>query len=326
MRVCFLIVLLFVLGCQSEKSLTKAQLYQNLKDASLEILVNGQRSGSASFISRDGYILSASHIFNKEAKYEGMNAKGEIFPVTIVGLDRSSDLALLKADLKALSFLQVSTSELNPGDDVYQFGTAFYRKCMMQHGVVCQDEPTFEYYGGASNHGVEVLHVSTSVQPGTSGGPWVNTKGEVVGVQSGILTINKSNSGMANVAPLNKIQNLIKAKKSARTPTLEVTIETLLNQPPRVLKVYEDRKGVVIVGVLKNGIGEKSGLKKDDLILTVHGSKMFFEEDYYKAVRSSEDLIKLKIYRPSEKAEKDLEIKPAILELRFFKKGKAASL
>ena len=64
-----------------------------------------------------------------------------------------------------------------------------------------------------------------TVQPGTSGGPWVNGNGELVGVQSGIMTINKSNSGLAFMGGLKHVKELVRTKKSAKTLTIEVIPE-----------------------------------------------------------------------------------------------------
>ena len=319
MRVILLLFVILICSCQSNENLSGNQLYSKLRSACLEILVDGQRSGSASLVSEDGYVLTAAHIFIKKAKYSAMDSSGVQYPAKLIAVDRSCDLALVKIDSKnKFNFLKLSSKPALPGDEIYQYGAAFYRANMMQLGVVCERGTSFEYYGHPNNHGVEVFHVSTTVQPGTSGGPWVNLRGEIVGVQSGIMTINKSNSGMANLAPLAKIKRLIETRTSAKTPTLEITAETVMNQRPAVLKQYDGSRGAVIVGLMKDGVGQKQGLKKDDLIVAINDQKFVFDSDYYRILRSQkiDTEFKLTIYRPN-KGLIDMNVKAVELEKRF---------
>ena len=212
MKMCVLLLFLLV-SCKSVEPFSGKRLYQKIESAAVEILVDGQRSGSGAFVSSDGYILTAAHVIQRKAQYSIMDMKGRIFKVKLIAADRSSDLALVKADIKPEHYLKVTEEDLEPAQGIYHFGAAFFRKGMMQKGWVSDARNAYEFYGAETKHAVEVRHVSTTVQPGTSGGPWVNTKGEIVGVQSGIMTINKSNSGMAFIAPITKIKNLLAEKK-----------------------------------------------------------------------------------------------------------------
>ena len=319
MRLCVLFLFLLV-SCRTTGSFAGKALYEKLSLAGVEILVNGQRSGSGAFVSSDGLILTAAHIFQSKADYQMMDAKGTVREVKLIAVDRSSDLALVKADITTPAYLEISEKDIEPAQEIYQFGAAFFRGGMMQKGWVCGGKPMYEFYSGDSRHGVEVRHVSTTVQPGTSGGPWVNLRGEVVGVQSGIMIINKSNSGMSFIAPLAKIKRLVNTRKSAATPTLEITVETLTNQRPPVVKNYGGRTGVVIVGVHKDGTGDKQGLKKDDLILAVNGKDVVFDNDFYRLLRSipAGTDFELQIRKPGkEGAVKKLKLKASVLEKRF---------
>lgn len=318
MRVLLFLLIPFLASCQIHSS---SKLYSSLKDASAVILVDGQLSGSGAFISEDGLVLSAAHIFLKKANYKIVDVDDVSYPLEIIAIDRSSDLALLKVEAeKKFKHLELSEQKAEPGDSIFNFGAAFFRRGMMQQGQVAEDGTSFEFYGGGSKHGVEVYHISTTLQPGTSGGPWVNTKGEVVGLQSGIMKIKASNSGLAYSAPLKKIRALVSNEKSACTTTIEVVPETLWNQGPNVIRAYKDRKGVVLVNVFENGAAAKAGLKKDDLIMSVNDQEIKTDKDFYFAVRAVEagEKASFKIYRPSEKKELIIKVKTISLEKRFI--------
>jgi len=295
--------------------------YSKLKEVAVDILVNGNLSGSAAIISEDGEVLTAAHIFTKKAKLEVVDHNNKRFPVKVVALDNGHDLALLKiqSDQK-FPYIKISENGVKPGQTIYHFGSAFFRRAMLQNGFVSEDKPSFEFYGGVSNHSVRIIHLSATMQPGTSGGPWVNKEGELVGTQSGIMVINKSNSGVAYISPLTAVKKLIKNKKSAATPTMNILIESVWNQKPPVIANYPGYKNaVVIVGVHKNGAGEKAGLKKDDLIVAFNNEKVNTDYELYSKLRSvnAGDKVTLTIYRPSEKKELKIEVKTRSVEERF---------
>ena len=314
---CFLLLLLFSLSVIAQD----IPSYAKLKEAAVDILVDGNLSGSGAFISSEGDVLTAAHIFKDKAKIEVVNHKNERFKTSVVAIDRGHDLALLKTE-KSLKvpYLKISDKKTFPGADVFHFGSAYFRRGMMQKGFVSQDEPSFEYYGGTSSHAVRVLHISTTVQPGTSGGPWVNKLGKIIGVQSGIMTINNSNSGMAFSAPLEAISKIVTTRKSANTPTLEITVETLWNQQAPVVANYPGYKNaVIIVAVNKDGVGAKFGLKKDDLIIALNNTITETDSQFYTLLRQNQpgQEVTLKIYRPSEKKELEIKLSPVHLEKRF---------
>lgn len=316
----FLIILFFAFSTQAQS----IPSYSKLKAAAVDILIDGNLTGSATFVSENGYILTAAHLFTKKAKFEALDHKNIRTDVELIAIDRGHDLALLKVlSDKKYPFLKISEKNISAGDNVYHFGSAFFRRGMFQNGFVSEDSPSFEWYGGNSHHAVKVIHVSATMQPGTSGGPWVNQSGAVIGVQSGIMTINKSNSGMAYLSPLSAIKRLLKEKTSTKTSTMELVVENLWNQRPPVVANYPFKQNaVVIVNVLKEGIGEKAGLKKDDLIIALNGSKVSTTVDFFTILRATKagGSVKLTIYRPADKKETEIMVKTTAIEERFLKK------
>lgn len=295
--------------------------YSKLKEAAVDILVNGNLSGSGAIVSEDGEVLTAAHIFITKADLEVVNHNNQRSPVKLIAIDRGHDLALLKIDsAKKFPFLKISEKDISAGNQIFHFGSAFYRRGMLQNGFVSEEKPSFEFYNGHSSHSVRVMHVTATMQPGTSGGPWVNRNGQIIGVQSGIMTINNSNSGMAYLSPLEAVKKLIKEKKSAETPTMEITIESIWNQQANVIANYPGYKNaVVIVALRKGGTGEECGLQKDDLIISFNKEKVNTENELYtklRAVKAGEN-VDLLIYRPSEKKELTVSVKTRSIEERF---------
>ncbi len=295
--------------------------YSKLKDAAVDILVNGNLSGSGAIISEDGEVLTAAHIFVKHAELEVVDHNNHRSPVKLIAIDRGHDLALLKIESqKKFPFLKISDKNISPGNQIFHFGSAFYRRGMMQNGFVSEDKPSFEFYSGNSSHSVRVMHISATMQLGTSGGPWVNRNGHIIGVQSGIMTIKNSNSGLAYLSPLEAIKKLLKEKKTAATPTFEITIESIWNQQAAIIANYPGYKNaVVIVAVRKSGTGDVCGLQKDDLIISFNKEKVNTEYELYTKLRAVKagDTVDLLIYRPSEKKELTISVKTRSIEERF---------
>ena len=324
MRLLLLICLGFMTACSSTRvPLDKQALYEKMEKASLVLLVNNRESGSAAFISADGYIVSAAHCIKyRDDIIEVDSPVHGRFKVSLVALDKQHDMMLLKADLgdKPITFLPPASEMPQVTERVYQFGAPVFRHGVVQSGTIARQNPYFEYYSDNHHHYIEVIHVATSIQRGTSGGPWVNKYGEYIGVQSGTLLVGNSPSGLAFMAPVSAFREVIETRRSAVSRNLDFQLDALSSQGVDIIKRYNRQKeGLIALHLKIGGFADKAGLKEWDLIVAVNGEIVKTRKQVMDIVRSSgEKSVKLTVLPIDKNESKIIEVPVDIVEDRII--------
>ena len=293
-----------------------------MRDASLVLLVNGKENGSAAFISPDGYIVSASHCIKfRDDKLEVISPVLGKLKAKLIALDKMHDMMLLKADLgdKKTVYLAPSQTPVKTPERIFQIGSPIYRRGVVQSGFIARDDTYYEFYGERHNHYIEIIHVSASIQSGTSGGPWVNSRGEYVGVQSGTLLVGDSPSGIAFMSPVLSFMNVIKEKKSARSFNLDFKVMPLETHNPSTIDRYKGySRGLVVSDIQEDSIAKKAGLKKWDLIVAVNEHPVTTIAEMMNKVRSfKSNSVKLTIVELDKEKSEDKTIPVEVVEDRI---------
>jgi S1-C subfamily serine protease len=123
--------------------------------------------------------------------------------------------------------------------------------------------------------------------PGTSGGPWMNDKGEVFGIQVAGVTTDLGHQGVNSVVGIKSIKKLLTAKKDIVVPTIGSAVEELWGQSPRLLeKLPTEIKGLLFRQVTSKGVCAKAGIKNEDIMLSANGKTYERIEPFIKYVRS----------------------------------------
>jgi serine protease Do len=323
-----ILAIVFLFSCASkvkEKArlpLVEHELYLKMKKATLVLLVNNKENGSAAFISSDGFIASASHCIRyRDDKIEVISDVLGRLPVRLVALDKAHDFMLLKADLKGKSadFLTPAKENVKTPEKLYQMGAPIFRRGVLQCGTVARDDTYFEYYGERHNHYLEIIHVSASVQGGTSGGPWVNRFGDFVGIQSGTLLVGDSPSGLAFMAPVNSFRKVIQTRKSARSYNFDFSVLPLEAQNPSTIKRYKGfSSGLVVSEIKSSSIAKDSGLSKWDLIIAVGDTPVRTTKDLITEIRKLKvKEVQLTIVELDQDKSKKLDVPVEIVEDRI---------
>ena len=274
-----------VVGCAAPRS--QSDIYAKLKDASVEILVNGRLAGAGSVVDAKGHVLIANHMTPGEsAKVEAQSTILGRKPLKIVARDRGHDLLLLKLPSRkeAYTHLTLAKNQPKPGQPVYLFGAPVFRHHVMIRGSVARDRPTFEFYDGAFR---EIVHISAISPIGTSGGPWVNSKAELIGVQSAAMTIKGAHQGIAYASPLASLKGLLKKKQTVQSATMQAGVEELWGQEPSFIsKLPKDFRGLVVRQLRGNGVAAKAGLKEWDVVVAAEGKPIERTDDLLQLIRS----------------------------------------
>jgi S1-C subfamily serine protease len=284
-----------------------------LSDTSVEVLVDGQMAGSGAFVSPDGYVLTAGHYITRPGMtFEVLSLAHGRHPAALIAIDKGHDIALLKIETdEKLPFLTISKQSPRFGQAIYVVGSPLNRHGLLQHGTIASPQPEYEYLDeGQTQYYVQIRYISAMSPRGLSGGNWVNSRGEIVGVQSGWIdetvagTNGKSNSGIAFIAPQEAILRLIQTKKNADTPSLGGIIEELWTQAPGFQDRFEPgAEGIVIHQVKPGGPLEKAGLAHEDLIVAADGKKVRYRREFMDIVRSKKvgDTLEISYIKPDNK-------------------------
>ncbi len=234
--------------------------------------------GSGFIINRNGYILTNNHVI-EDATTITVTLLGDdkIYKADIVGVDKKTDLALLKikAD-KKLSFAYLGDSDkLKVGEWVVAIGNPFGLQHTVTAGIVsAKGRKEITNRGGYYNF----IQTDASINPGNSGGPLFNIKGEVVGINTAITS---SGQGIGFAIPINMVKNIveqiIKYGKVKRA-WLGVSIQNVSKSLAESFNLKESY-GSLIVDVVENSPADKAGLRRGDLILKFDNKKLKTSSD-----------------------------------------------
>ena len=199
-----------------------SNIYAGAKDAVTFITSDtpeGQATGSGFVVSKDGYIVTNDHVVDGATNVQVMvGTSKQQHDATVVGVDPSRDLALLKIDdgnnLKTLSL--GDSSKIGVGDNTYAIGNPFGLDNTLTTGIVSALNRDIQAPDGATISGA--LQTDAAINPGNSGGPLLDSAGQVIGVNSQIATGNNGggNVGIGFAIPSNTVKDFVAQAKTGK--------------------------------------------------------------------------------------------------------------
>ena len=261
--------------------------------------------GSGVVYSADGYIITNYHVISGAVTNKS-GSKVEVFTdtldsksyeATVVGYNISTDLAVIKIDAKGLTPVEFSdSSKLKVGQYVITVGNP--------GGLEFMDSVTYGVISGlnrvvSSDSGVKLIQTDAAINPGNSGGALVNTKGQLVGINSSKI-VSEEFEGMGFAIPSNTVAEICKSiieKQNDPEPYIGVTISE--KYTASVLKYYGYPSGAVISSVADGSPADSAGLAKGDIITEFDGTEIteysMFDSLLQKC--KPDDKVNIKIYR-----------------------------
>lgn len=239
----------------------------------------GQGSGSGVIISSDGYIVTNNHVIENAKEIEVILNDNRKYTAKIVGADPSTDIAVLKIDAKDLSAVPLGNSDnVKVGEWVLAVGNPFNLTSTVTAGIVSAKARNLNLIAGKANANVvpieSFIQTDAAVNPGNSGGALVNTRGELIGINTAIASQTGSYSGYSFAVPVNLVKKVmadIIDYGIVQRGYLGVQIADI-NQELKEQKSLPNLKGVFVAGTVDGGSAEKAGIKEGDVILKI-GSK-----------------------------------------------------
>jgi serine protease Do len=228
--------------------------------------------GTGFFISSDGYILTNNHLVEKDktTRVTVTTLQGTEYEAEIVGNDPGTDLALLKIKATDLPFAELGDSgKVKVGEWVLAIGNPLGMEHTVTAGIVSYKGRQID-----TQSYQDFIQTDAAINRGNSGGPLVNTKGEVIGINSNILTQGTpGNIGIGLSIPSNiakKVVVQLKEKGRVIRGYLGVYPGDISQGLAKTLNL-ESRDGIVVNDVEKDGPAEKAGLKQYDVITAING-------------------------------------------------------
>lgn len=261
------------LGDENFQQLFQDDFFRRFFDFTPEQREQVQKTlGSGVVVDPDGYIVTNNHVVEHSTKLQVTLPDGSKMPAKIIGTDPKTDLALIKVDskhLKAIQFAQYD--QVQVGEWVLAIGSPF--------GEALQQTVTAGIISakGRSNVGIadyeDFLQTDAAINPGNSGGALVDLDGNLVGINTAIMSSNGSNAGVGFAIPVHIVQDVMEQLRSNGRVVrgfLGVTIQSLTPDLQKSLG-SKDNKGAIVSDVQKGSPADKAGLKPYDLITSVNG-------------------------------------------------------
>ncbi len=286
-----------------------------------------QRSlGSGVIVESRGIVLTNAHVVERATAIEVTTADGKKHKATVMGADRKTDLAVLKLSGGG-PYPEANLGDsdrVKVGDWVLAIGSPFGLQQTVTAGIISAK-------GRSIGQGPfdDFLQTDAAINPGNSGGPLVNMSGEVVGINSAILSRTGGNVGIGFSIPVNmakRIYTELAAKGKVTRGWLGVSIQPLTTDLAKGFGL-KDANGVLISDVVQGGPAAQAGIASGDIIVEFDRKKVDSPQELQKVVAATTPgrAVPLKIWR--DKGEKTLEIKIAeapdeTVALKSTNKGK----
>jgi serine protease Do len=251
------------------------------------LLTRQQAGGSGVLVSSDGYVITNAHVVEGAQRIQvvlspeiGASAagrsivrpRGRIVGAQVAGIDFETDLAILKIAETGLPFLRLGNSDdVHQGQLVFAFGSPLGLENSVTMGVVSavarqlRPESPMIY-----------IQTDASINPGNSGGPLVNARGEVIGINTSILSQSGGAEGIGFAAPSNIVRsifNQIKERGYVRRGEIGVNAQTITPQLTAALDLPTNT-GVILSDVYPESPAEEAGLQIGDVVLALDGKAM----------------------------------------------------
>lgn len=248
--------------------------------------------GSGFIVSPKGYILTNEHVIEGATRITVGLQSGEKYRGKIVGIDEETDVAVIKIettqDLPTVTLGDSNSAEV--GDWVLAMGSPFGLDQTVTAGIISKKERETPYFTSFQRF----LQTDAAINRGNSGGPLVNMRGEVIGVNSQIATSTGDYNGIGFALPANEanfVYRQIVAQGKVRRGFLGITLDSVKDEFARVYGLPE-AKGAIVMDVTQTKDGQltpaaKAGIQSNDIIVEFSGQPVANAQDLIQKVASS---------------------------------------
>ena len=262
--------------------------------------------GSGVILDKAGYILTNNHVIEQASKIQvQLNGDPTKYTAKVIGTDEDTDLAVIKIDAgKELPCAKLGNSDgVQVGDWVLAIGSPFGLNATVTAGIISAKDR-----GGMGRQFQRFLQTDAAINPGNSGGPLVDMAGQVIGINTAILTGGRGYEGVGFAMPsstaIGVYDQIVKSGRVTRG-SIGVSFQEDLGTNQITLKSLGAPYGVVIEAVEPGSPAEKAGLKGGDVISAVNGQPVKTGNDLVNPIATSPIGSKVKITYYRDKQQRD---------------------
>ena len=262
-------------------SITSSRTVTQLAPLTIEDLLMGrQRSqlakstslGSGVIVSKEGHILTNHHVVAGMTEVRVQLTDGRNLPAKLIGSDPVTDIAVLRIDAANIEALPLGESDdLRAGQQIFAVGNPYGLEESVTRGIIsAKGRQT------ASDSSIEYIQHDAAVNQGNSGGPLLNVRGEIVGINSAIFSRTGGWQGISFAIPSNTarriLEGIIKNGRMVRS-YLGVVMQEITPELARNFALA-DMDGAIIIQITPDSPAARSGLRPGDVVLTVNGRRV----------------------------------------------------
>jgi len=265
-----------------------------------------QSLGSGFIISGDGYVLTNAHVVDAAEEITvKLNDKRE-FKAKVIGADRRTDIALLKIEASGLHAVRFGDpGRLRVGEWVVAIGSPFGFENTVTAGIVSAKGRTLP-----QENFVPFIQTDVAVNPGNSGGPLFNMRGEVVGINSQIYSRTGGFMGLSFAIPIDVANDIVQQLRTTGKVTrgrIGVVIQPITKELAESFGLPKPA-GALVNSVEKGGPAEKAGIESGDVILRFDGKPVNSSEDLPRIVGATRPGSKVAVQLWRNKATRDVQV------------------
>jgi|SRR5579871_4493776 len=280
-----------------------------------------QAAGTGFIISKDGLIVTNNHVIEDATKIEVYLYGDDETPYNakVVGHDQLTDSALIelvdkpKGALPEIKF--GDSAQMYPGDWVMAIGNPFGYTYSVTVGVVSAIGRPFQVTTGRTN---DMIQTDAAINPGNSGGPLLNVRGEVIGMNTAIITNSQSegNIGIGFAVPSNTVRELIPQLRAGKITRGRIGV-SVIPVPREAFEDFglKDRKGALVAQVPGGSPAAKAGMEPGDVIVEYNGRPVTSRDDLVKMVIATKPGTSVPVKVLRNKQEKTLHVTVEELDL-----------
>jgi serine protease Do len=246
--------------------------------------------GSGVIVDKKGYILTNNHVVDQATKVQvSFDGDTTLYTAKVIGTDEETDLAVIKIDVgHDLPTAKLGNSDgVQVGDWALAIGNPFgFLQGSVTAGIISAKDRA-----NVGQQFQRFLQTDAAINPGNSGGPLVNLAGQVIGINTAIITGGRGNEGVGFALPSNTaigVYNQIIANGRVTRGSIGVSFTETQGNNPIVLKELGAPYGIVLQNVTPGSPAEKGGLKSGDVITSVNGKPVHTGNDLVNPIASTQ--------------------------------------
>ncbi len=232
-----------------------------------------QRSlGSGVIVSQDGYIVTNNHVIeNADEITVTIGNDTTEYNAKLIGKDSDSDIAVIKIEAKNLKAIKLGYSKtLKVGDLIFAIGNPFGIGSTVTQGIISALNKNKVGINRYENY----IQTDASINPGNSGGALVDSRGALIGINTAIISKSGGNNGIGFAIPVAMVKDVVKKLVSDGKVTRGYLGVSISDLDKNLSKVYNHKKGALVLDVSPDTPAAKYGIKRGDLIFAINGQNI----------------------------------------------------